>query len=165
MIINKTIKILFCSLLNVIIACTNQSAIHSSIENQRINDEIKPQMVYLFFEVQKSVDGKDIVQLTDKKVSEGFFKNEDFGTAKDITNSFYKIILFDKNDQIFKTSIIDNPLSPVFESYTESSMEKQIGNLSIAEFFYRYNDSGNISKFEIHKFENDRSTLIFTLKL
>lgn len=165
MIINKTNKILFYSLLTVILACTNQSAVHSSAENQRTNENVKPQMVYLFFEVEKSADGKDIVQLTDKKVSEGFFKNEDFGTAKDITNSFYKIILFDKNDQIFKTSIIDNPLSPVFESYTESSMEKQIGKLSKAEFFYRYNDSGNISKLEIHKSENDKSFLIFTLKL
>ena len=165
MIINKTINILFSAYLMMIIACTNQSALHSSVENQNTIENIKPQMVYLFFEVEKSAEGKDLVKLTDKKVSEGFFKNEDFGTAKDITNSFYKIILFDKNDQIFKTSVIDNPLSPVFESYTENSMEKQVGNLSKAEFFYRYNDSGNISKLEIHKSENDKSTLIFTLKL
>jgi hypothetical protein len=165
MIINKTSNIIFCSIFILIIGCASQSKIPSSVENQNSIEKVKPQMVYLFFEVEKSADGKDIIQLTDKKVSDGFFKNEDFGTAKDVTNSFYKIILFDKDEKIFKTSIIDNPLSPVFESYTENSMEKQIGNLSKAEFFYRYNDSGNISKLEIHKSENEKSILLFTLKL
>lgn len=166
MIISKSINILFCSIFILMLGCTNQSRLNpSSNENENIIEKPKPKIVYLFFEVEKSADGKDIIQLTDKKVSEGFFKNEDFGMAKDINNSFYKIVLFDKNDQIFKTSIIDNPLSPVFESYTENSMEKQIGKLSKAEFFYRYNDSGNISKLEIHKSENDNSTLIFILKL
>ena len=149
----------------LVMACTNQSAVRSSSENETGIENPKPKMVYMFFEVEKSAEGKDIVLLIDKKVAEGFFKNEDFGTAKEVTNSFYKIILFDKNDQIVKTSIIDNPLSPVFESYSEGSMEKQIGKLSKAEFFYRYNDSGNISKLEIHKSENNKSTLIFTLKL
>lgn len=165
MIANKPTNILFFSFLLVVMACTNQSRIASSSENEKLSEKVKPQIVYLFFEVEKSVDGKDIVKLTDKKMSVGFFKNEDFGSAKDITASFYRIDLFDKNDQIFKTSIVDNPLSPVFESYTETSMDKQIGNLSKAEFFYRYNDSGNISKLEIHKFDNDKPTLIFTLKL
>lgn len=165
MIINKTINILFFSLLIMTMACTNQSAIRSSAENESGIEDSKPKMVYLFFEVEKSTEGKEIVLLVDKKNSEGFFKNEDFGTAKDVTNSFYKIILFDKDDKIFKTSIIDNPLAPVFESYTKNSMEKQIGNLSKAEFFYRYNDSGNISKLEIYKSENNKSILIFNLKL
>ncbi|WP_379966414.1 hypothetical protein [Epilithonimonas sp. UC225_85] len=146
-------------------SCTNQSKVLSSSKNEDTIGQPKPKIVYLFFEAEKSADGKVIVQLIDKKVSDGFFKNEDFGTAKEITNSYYKIMLFDKNDQVFKTSIIDNPLSPIFESYSENSMEKQIGKLSKAEFFYRYNDSGNISKLEIHKTDNGKSDRIFTLKL
>ncbi|GGG55545.1 hypothetical protein GCM10007332_16520 [Epilithonimonas arachidiradicis] len=129
------------------------------------NEKPQPKMVYLFFEGEKTADGKEIITLVDKKVSDGFFKNEEFGTAKDITNTFYKIILFDRNNQVYKTAKIDNPFSPVFESYGQESMEKQIGQLNKAEFFYRYNDYGNISKLEIHKSENDRSTLLFTLKL
>lgn len=165
MIINKTVNIVFYSLLIMTMACKNQSANRSSSENESEIEDPKPKMVYLFFEVEKSAEGKDTVLLVDKKVSGGFFKNEDFGTVKEVTDSFYKIILIDKNDQIIKISIIDNPLSPVFESYSENDMEKQIGKLSKAEFFYRYNDSGNISKLEIHKSENNKSTLIFTLKL
>ncbi|WP_312768492.1 hypothetical protein [Epilithonimonas sp.] len=122
-------------------------------------------MVYLFFEVERASDGKEIVKLMDKKVSEGFFKNEEFGTAKDITNSNYKIVLMDKNNKIYKTSIIDNPLSPVFESYAKDSMEKQIGKLDKAEFFYRYNDNGNVEEIEIHKVESNTSKLVFKLKL
>ncbi len=163
--IHKTINTLFSLTLILITGCINQSGIQSSDNNKSTIEKFKPQIVYLFFEVEKSAEGKDIVQLIDKKTSEGFFKNEDFGTAKDITNSFYKIVLFDRNNEVFKSSIIDNPLSPVFESYTENSMEKQIGKLSKGEFFYRYNDSGKISKLEIHKSENDKSSLIFTLKL
>jgi hypothetical protein len=92
-------------------------------------------MVYLFFEGEKTADGKEIITLIDKKVSDGFFKNEEFGTAKDITNTFYKIVLFDRNNQVYKTANIDNPFSPVFESYGQESMEKQIGQLNKAEFF------------------------------
>ncbi|WP_139166706.1 hypothetical protein [Epilithonimonas hungarica] len=122
-------------------------------------------MVYLFFEVEKASDGKEVIKLMERKESDGFFKNEEFGTAKDITNSNYKIVLLDKNNKICKTSIIDNPLSPVFESYDKDSIEKQIGKLDKAEFFYRYNDNGNVAEMEIHKVENNNSTLIFKLKL
>lgn len=165
MTINKIIKILFCSILISILGCTTQSRDASSAGHGNPIIKSNPKMVYLFFEVEKSAEGKDIVLLTDKKISDGFFKNEDFGSAKDITASYYKIVLIDKENKVFKTSIIDNPLSPVFETYTENSMEKQIGNLSKAEFFYRYNDVGNISKLEIHKSENGTSVLLFTLKL
>jgi hypothetical protein len=165
MIINKVAKFLFCFILISMLSCSNQSAVQSSFRNDNISEKPKPKMVYLFFEAEKSSDGKETIKLVDKKEAEGFFKNEEFGTAKDITNTFYKMILFDKKDEIYKSSIIDNPLSPVFESYGKESMEKQIGNLSKAEFFYRYNDNGNISKLEIHKSENNKSTLIFTLKL
>lgn len=165
MIINKIIKILFCCLLISVFSCTNQLPNQAGIQNQNSNEEIKPKMVYLFFDVGKASDGKEIVKLMEKKVSDGFFKNEEFGSAKDITNSNYKIVLLDKNNKIYKTSIIDNPLSPVFESYDKDSMEKQIGKLDKAEFFYRYNDNGNVAEIEIHKIENNNSTLIFKLKL
>ncbi len=165
MIINKVIKTLFYCLLISVFSCTNQLPNQAGIRNQNSNEEIKPKMVYLFFEVEKASDGKEVVKLMDKKVSDGFFKNEEFGTAKDITNSNYKIVLLDKNSKIYKTTIIDNPLSPVFESYDKDSMEKQIGKLNKAEFFYRYNDNGNVAEMEIHKLENNTSTLIFKLKL
>ena len=163
MIINKIIILLFT--LNLLAGCTAPTTGRTATENKDNRQKPNPKMVYLFFEVEKSEDGKDMVKLTNKKVLDGFFKNEDFGAAKDMTNSFYKIILFDAKDQIYKTSHIDNPLSPVFESYGENSMEKQIGKLTKGEFFYRYNDYGNISKLEIYKSENDKSTLLFTLKL
>lgn len=165
MIINKVANFLFCFILISMLSCSSQSAVQSSFGNNSISKKPKPKMVYLFFEAEKSSDGNETIKLVDKKEAEGFFKNEEFGTAKDITNTYYKMILFDKNNDTYKTSIIDNPLSPVFESYGKESMEKQIGNLSKAEFFYRYNDNGNISKLEIRKSENNKSTLIFTLKL
>lgn len=165
MIINKIIKALFCCLLISAFSCANQLPNQVVTRNQNDIQETKPKMVYLFFEVEKASGGKELVKLTDKKVSDGFFKNEEFGTAKDITNSNYKIVLLDKNNKIYKTSIIDNPLSPVFESYDKDSMEKQIGKLDKAEFFYRYNDNGNVAEMEIHKVENNNSTLIFKLKL
>ncbi len=163
MINNKVANFFFLFIL--IMSCTNQSIVRSDPEMDKKNEKPQPKMVYLFFEGEKTSDGKEIITLIDKKVSDGFFKNEEFGTAKDITNTFYKIILFDRNNQVYKTTNIDNPFSPVFESYGKESMEKQIGQLNKAEFFYRYNDYGNISKLEIHKTENDRSTLLFTLKL
>ncbi len=165
MIINKIIRSLLNCLLISVFSCTNQLPNQAGIRNQNNTQETKPKMVYLFFEVERASDGKEIVKLTDKKVSDGFFKNEEFGTAKDITNSNYKIVLLDKNNKIYKTSIIDDPLSPVFESYDKDSMEKQIGKLDKAEFFYRYNDNGNVAEMEIHKIENNNSTLIFKLKL
>lgn len=165
MIINKIIKTLFCCLLISIFSCTNQLPNQFGIRNQNDIKEAEPKMVYLFFEVEKASDGKEVIKLMERKESDGFFKNEEFGTAKDITNSNYKIVLLDKNNKIYKTSIIDNPLSPVFESYDKDSMEKQIGKLDKAEFFYRYNDNGNVAEMEIHKVENNNSTLIFKLKL
>lgn len=165
MLINKVAKYIFSFGLILIFSCTNQSAVQYSYENQTENEKPKPKMVYLFFEGEKTDSGKEIIKLVDKKVSDGFFKNEEFGSAKDITNSFYKIILFDKNNQIFKTSVIDNPFSPVFESYGKDSMEKQVGNLLKTEFFYRYNDNGGLSRLEIYKSDSQQSSLIFTLKL
>lgn len=164
MIINKVANCIFCIVLFLTLSCNTQS-VQSSINNDNINEKPVSKIVYLFFEGEKTSDGKENIKLVDKKVSDGFFKNEEFGTAKNITNTFYKMVLFDKNNQVYKTSIIDNPFSPVFESYGKDSMEKQIGKLDKAEFFYRYNDNGNISKLEIHKSENNQSNLIFTLKL
>jgi len=164
MIINKVAKFLFCFIFILILSCNSQS-VSSSVTNDNINEKPVSKIVYLFFEGQKTNDGKESIKLVDKKVSDGFFKNEEFGIAKDIANTFYKMVLFDKKNQVYKTSIIDNPFSPVFESYGKESMEKQIGKLDKAEFFYRYNDNGNISKLEIHKSENNQSNLIFTLKL
>lgn len=164
MIINKVANYLFCFVLILLSGCNNRSSYSSSSNNSLVEKPIA-KIVYLFFEGEKSKDGKETVKLVDKKVSEGSFKNEEFGTAKDLTNTFYKMVLFDKNNQAYKTSIIDYPFAPVFESYGKDSMEKQIGKLDKAEFFYRYNDNGNLSKLEIHKSENNQSTLIFTLKL
>ncbi|SIO48226.1 hypothetical protein SAMN05444409_3913 [Epilithonimonas zeae] len=164
MIINKVAKFLFCFIFILILSCNSQS-VSSSVTNDNINEKPVSKIVYLFFEGEKTSDGKETIKLVDKRVSDGFFKNEEFGTAKDIANTFYKMVLFDKKNQVYKTSIIDNPFSPVFESYGKESMEKQIGKLDKAEFFYRYNDNDNISKLEIHKSENNQSNLIFTLKL
>lgn len=164
MIINKVAKLLFCFILILISSCSGQS-VQSSFNNDNINEKPVSKIVYLFFEGEKTESGKETITLVDKKVSDGFFKNEEFGTAKDITNTFYKMVLLDKNNRVYKASIIDNPFSPVFESYGKESMEKQIGKLDKAEFFYRYNDNGNISKLEIYKSENNQSNLIFTLKL
>lgn len=164
MIINKVAKFLFCFIFILILSCNTQS-VQSSFNQDNINEKPVSKIVYLFFEGEKTNNGKESIKLVDKKVSDGFFKNEEFGTAKDVTNTFYKMVLFDRNNQVYKTSIIDNPFSPVFESYGKESMEKQFGKLDKAEFFYRYNDNGNISKLEIHKSENNQSNLIFTLKL
>jgi len=164
MIINKVANYLFCFVLILMLSCNRRSN-YSSYSKDNINEKPVSKIVYLFFEGEKSSDGKETIKLVDKKVSDGFFKNEEFGTAKDITNTFYKMVLFDKNNQVYKTLIIDNPFSPIFESYGKESMEKQIGKLDKVEFFYRYNDNGNILKLEIHKSENNQSTLIFTLKL
>lgn len=164
MIINKVANYLFCFALIFISSCNNRSS-YSSTNNSGAAEKPIGKIVYLFFEGEKSNNGKETIKLVDKKVSDGSFKNEEFGTAKDITNTFYKMVLLDKNNRVYKTSIIDNPFSPVFESYGKESMEKQIGKLDKAEFFYRYNDNGNISKLEIYKSENNQSNLIFTLKL
>jgi len=164
MIINKVANYLFCFVLILMLSCNNRS---NYLSNSNVTTTEKPiaKIVYLFFEGEKSNDGKETIKLVDKKVSDGSFKNEEFGTAKDVTNTFYKMVLFDKNNEVYKTSIIDNPFAPVFESYGKDSMEKQIGKLDKAEFFYRYNDNGSISKLEIHKSANNQSTLILTLKL
>ena len=164
MIINKVANCLFCFVLIFISSCNNRSS-YSSNSNNSVAEKPIAKIVYLFFEGEKSKDGKETIKLVDKKLSDGSFKNEEFGTAKDVTNTFYKMVLFDRNNQVYKTSIIDYPFAPVFESYGKDSMEKQIGKLDKAEFFFRYNDNGNISKLEIHKSENNQSTLIFTLKL
>ena len=156
-------KLYFVSLLFILMSCHNQSVVYTSQEKSA-NNPPKSKMVYLFFEVEKNAKNEEIVKLVDKKEADGFFKNEDFGTARDITKTFYKIILYDKNNQIYKKSIIDNPLSPVLELYQEKGMEKQVAELSKAEFFYRYNDRGNTSRLEIYKFVNNTPTLIFTLK-
>lgn len=164
MINKKVTNFIFCIILIFLFGCNNHSR-YSSARNNNANEKPTAKIVYLFLEGEKSNNGKETITVVDKKVSDGFFKNEDFGTARDVSNTFYQVILFDKNNQACKTSIIDNPFAPVFESYGKDSMEKQIGKLDKAEFFYRYNDNGNISKLEIHKSENNQSTLIFTLTL
>lgn len=160
---NYKIASLLCFVLFTFVSCASKTSIQPKIDKNTSETPVR-KIVYLFFEAEKSSEN-DIVKLVDKKVYDGSFKNEDFGTSKEIGNTYYKIILTDKNNKVYKISIIDNPLSPVFESYAENSMEKQIGKLSKAEFFYRYNDNGNLSKLEIYKFENNKSTLVFNLNL
>lgn len=165
MIINKTAISVFCFISSVCISCGSHSVVKSYANNEDRLKTHQPKIVYLFFEGEKSADGKDIIKLVDKKTSNGFFKNEEFGTAKDLTVSYYRITLYDRNNDVYKTSVIDNPFSPIFESYGETSMEKQIGNIKNPDFFYRYNDNGNLYKLEIHQVDNNKTNLIYTLKL
>jgi hypothetical protein len=74
----------------LIMSCTNQSIVRSDPEMDKKNEKPQPKMVYLFFEGEKTADGKEIITPIDKKYLMAFLKMKNLEQQKTSPIHFIK---------------------------------------------------------------------------
>lgn len=154
-------KLLILAIGLITISCS--TAIHTTKSVSVANTETKnkPQMTYLFFEVEK-VNGQPKVKLIQQKTLDGNMLLEDNDTRKS-NNDFYKISLLDSQNKEVKVFELDNPLEPVMEVYSGEEISKQKGKLEKSGFFIKYNNVAGspIGKVSISHEKDNSSKVIF----
>jgi len=139
--------------------------LNAQIKNEeKIFNQGKEKIVYLFFTIDKNTDEKERIQLEENKTVYGKLKSKPSFSEKDIRSGDLVISLSNKSGrEIFKYNLKD-PLNPVMESFG-STMENNKIALKKAEFSIRYPYSDEIEMVKIEKITDSDHQLIFTQKL
>lgn len=128
-----------------------------------ITDQEK-RIVYLFFEIQKDTNGPETVKLTDTKITPGTFKNASLENKEKIAGNI-AVTFLSQDGNIISERIIEDPLNPMMETYTQGGLGREKLNLQKAEFSIRFNQTGNISAVQLEKITPNSKTQLITIQL
>ncbi|WP_155845037.1 hypothetical protein [Chryseobacterium daeguense] len=125
----------------------------------------KPQIVYLFFKIEKEKSGSEKITLEEMKITEGRLKavqnsDENRGEAGD-----FIVSLTSADGKEIVKQIVEDPLNPSREVYDKEEISRVKINLQNAEFSVRYSYSSEIQMVKIEKISETGKQLIFTQKL
>lgn len=131
-----------------------------------VEQAASPKIMYLFFEIEKGKTSP-IVKLHDKKLADGIIKLEVLDNRREQMPNYLKIDLLTADQKIAKTFLLDDPLSPVMESYTPTGIGKEQANFDKAEFSIRYNQDPNakITQINIYEVKGQNMNLIHNQNL
>lgn len=159
--------LLLLSILSVLgtISCNPQvSSTTNNAVTATTSPEIKKnQIIYLFFEAETTANGEQIT-LKDKKITEGTLKNSAIEQAERIPGNIV-VQMMGNGGTVVEERIIEDPLNPVMESYSEEGIEKGKMKLQRAEFSVRFNQTGNISTIKLEKLLPNGKKHLLTINL
>jgi hypothetical protein len=157
---------LFLSLLFLISCSTKTSATANltSLSKTENAEDSANNIVYLFFEIEKSENGVEKVMLTDKKTTVGILKEGSVEDKENISGNI-KVAFLNKEGEKISERIIEDPLNPMMEIYTQEGINKEKMNLQKAEFSIRFNQTGNIASVQLEKINKESKTPLLTIKL
>lgn len=136
---------------------------YSSPENNTTATKAN-QIMFLFFEVEKDINGNEVIEMVRQQITEGTVKNEYMEEAKKEDGNFV-VSLLDESGKTVKQFIVENPLTPVLEYYSEEGMGKQKMNFDRGEFSLRINFAPNIQEVKIEKISSQNHIELQTIKL
>lgn len=150
------------SFLNV--SCDPQTSI--SPENKSVPTVLKQEqsIVYLFFEIEKKSNGDETVKHTDTKITSGTMKEGSIDHKENIPGNI-TVNFLGKNGEKIWTRIIEDPLNPTMETYSEEGLHREKMTLPKAEFSIRFNQTGNISAVQLDKITPNSKTHLITVQL
>ncbi len=156
-----------CSVLFVLAACNSQKpdvTKHSSVAQSETAKTNENNIVYLFFEIEKTSNRTETVKHTNTTIKQGILKSASVDTKEKTTGNFI-ISMLSKNGEIIEERIIEDPLNPVLESYSEEGLEKKQVNLRKAEFSVRFNQKGDVASVKIEKITAESKKHLMTIQL
>jgi len=123
-----------------------------------------PQIVYLFFKVEKTESGSEKIILQEKKITDGKLKSVPAYDESLLKTGDLVVSLTDINGKSLVKQVVEDPLNPVMEVY-ENGISRNKVTLQAAEFSVRYPASGAIRIVSIEKVTVDGPQLLFTQRL
>lgn len=158
------VKIFLFVFLFILVACNVNHTAKSSGDKglQSVTQQSQPKIVYFFFEIEKS-SPLPIIKLQEKKITDGFVKSEILDQRRERGETYLKIDLLSSDQKIVKSILMDNPLSPIMESYGTSGIEKQQANFERSEFSVRFNQDldTKINHINIYQVKDQTSNLLY----
>ncbi|CAA7390069.1 hypothetical protein [Chryseobacterium fistulae] len=125
----------------------------------------KGEIIYLFFQVEKNNSGQYKIALQDKKITEGKLKSIPSFNEKSVKVGDLIISLMDSNNKDLVKQILEDPLNPIMENYSEEGISRNLVPLQKAEFSIRYPKLKSITMIKIEKKTLSGTQIIFTEKL
>lgn len=136
---------------------TSANAISKPVKNEN-------SIVYLFFTIEKSANGTELVTHTDTKITAGFLKNASIENRQNMPGNI-AVTFIGKDGEIIAERIIEDPLNPMMETYSEEGINKEKMNFPKAEFSVRFNQTGKISKVILEKINTQSKNNLITINL
>ncbi|CAA7194742.1 hypothetical protein CHRY9293_01030 [Chryseobacterium potabilaquae] len=142
----------------------NDFNLRSSV-NSSVSPTDKGEIIYLFFQVEKNISGQYKIALQDKKITEGKLKSIPSFSEKALKVGDLIISLMDSNNKDVVKQILEDPLNPIMENYSEEGISRNLVPLQKAEFSIRYSKLKSITMIKIEKKTLSGTQIIFTEKL
>jgi hypothetical protein len=121
-------------------------------------------IVYLFFEIEKTPSGTEKVTHTETRITKGTIKNTSVENKEKVAGNLL-ISMLDQSGKIVEERIMEDPLNPLLEVFAEEGLSKNKVNLNKAEFSVRFNQKGEISTVKVEKITTNAKNNLITLKL
>lgn len=124
-------------------------------------EEIDPQIVFLYFEIEKRTAGNPHINLTQTQVTEGKLKENTIRHAPKANGNLI-LQLLDENNHIQVEQIIKNPLVKNIEQYSEDG-EITLNRLELehAQFFIRFNHKDVIQTLKIYSIQSGNPVEVY----
>lgn len=163
-------NVLFLILIASFFSCNSQSVVSEQNSSSsfsadgELSSKLQSSIVFLFFSIEKTADGSELVILTDQKITDGFAKNATLND-KEYAEGNILITFLGKDGMKISERIIEDPLNPEMEIYAEEGMNREKINLPKAEFSIRFNQTGNVASVLLEKINTTSKTKLTVIKL
>lgn len=135
--------------------------LHRSTDVRQEIEMANPQIVFLYFDVEKKETDKMKIRLTQTQVSDGRMKENTIRQAPKIEGNLI-LHLLDDNNQVQVEQIIENPLFRTIEQYSEEGeITLKHLNLEKTQFFTRFNNKPTIKILKIYSIQPDGLVKVF----
>ena len=151
------------SLLLTVSCKSSMNAGNSAISSVK-NDIPADAIVYLFFTIEKMNNGSELVKHSETQVSPGTLKK---GSLENHEKSAGNILItfLDASGNSVSERIIEDPLNPLMEIYTEEGLNREKMNLPKAEFSVRFSKDPAIASVKLEKITQNSTIPLLTLNL
>ena len=123
------------------------------------------QIIYLLFSVKKTNSGSEKITLDEKIVTKGKLKlNSNYDENQGEIGDFIVSLTNESGKELIK-QIVENPLNPTREVYSENEISRIKLSLQNADFSIRYAHSPEIVMVKIEKITKSGNQLLFIQKL
>ena len=123
------------------------------------------QIIYLLFSVKKTNSGSEKITLDEKIVTKGKLKlNSNYDENQGDIGDFIVSLTNERGKEFIK-QIVENPLNPTREVYSENEISRIKLSLQNADFSIRYSHSPEIVMVKIEKITTSGNQLLFIQKL
>lgn len=148
----------------LLLNCDSQTSVVKETTSISTIKKSENNIVYLFFEIEKTANGTEQVKHTDTKTTEGILKKGSIENKENLPGNI-AVTFLGKDGKVISERIIEDPLNPMMETYSEEGLNRKKLKFPKAEFSIRFNQIGEISSVQLEKITANSKNHLITIKL